>query len=104
MPSRNGGNETVDGGAGAAIDCRGFFSHEIIFCQNHVSENCPVHDSLYGSGWPADFLLRQLRRYQRHREFNDYWDITGDPHNLDWSKTTLTSPRTALPSIPTMNT
>jgi hypothetical protein len=22
-------------------------------------------------------------------EFNDHWNITGDPHNLDWSKTTL---------------
>ena len=30
MPLRNGGNETVDGGAGAAIDCPGFFSHQII--------------------------------------------------------------------------
>ena len=30
MPLRNGGNETVDGGAGAAIDCPGLFSHQII--------------------------------------------------------------------------
>ncbi len=30
MPLRNGGNETVDDGAGAAIDCPGLFSHQII--------------------------------------------------------------------------